>query len=368
MVEANRQLLVIGGSLDHLGGVEAFCDRSAEALGRHAPGWNVERIAAGTAYLRPATWGGYRRGLRALASRRRHRPDCVWLQYVNLPDLTYLLLARALGMRVMVTPHLGSNWKSQRSRLLRHLSESALGRAGRLALISPTQEAEIALPPDIPRSQIRNFLPEELLTAPLPQPKPADAPLRLIHSGRLSEGKGTHIVVEVCARLHAAGVPFEAHITGTATDPAYDTRLRALIAKHGLEGRVHMAGRVSEDDLLDLLRAADVLVHPSKIDSYPLIVLEALACATLPICMELAGARDMVETYAGAIVPEQGAAEAITAWLLAHDPAAIRERARAGGERVRSDYAWSRCAAALDRALRACTGEPVAESSTTVAA
>ncbi len=348
-----RHLLVLGGSDDHPGGVEAFCERSALALGRHAPHWRVERIATSTAYLKLTRLGPYLRGLRALARHRRRRPECVWLQFVNLPDLTYLLVARMLGMRVMVTPHLGSNWRSQSNRWLRAASRWALGRAHRIALISPTQALEIGLPDGVPRSLIRNFLPEDILTADLPDEGEAPGTLQLIHSGRLSEGKGSHLVIEACAGLRDRGVAFVARITG-GTDLAFARRLEELVERHGLQDRVFLLGRVPEGELLAHLRGADVLVHPSRIDSYPLIVLEAMACRALAVCMELAGARDMVETYGGHIVPQAGAVDRIVDWLAAQDLGEVRARGRAAAAAVRADYAWSRCADALDRALSAC--------------
>ncbi len=345
------KLLILGGSADHLGGVEAFCERSGTALATYAPDWEITRLPTSTAYLRPGKLAPYLRGLAALARHRRTRPDLVWLQYVNLPDLSYLLLARSLGLRVMVTPHLGSNWRSQENPLLRRASAAALAQAQRIALISPTQAEEIALPADVPRSLIRNFLPPEILTGALPDLP--DGPLQLIHSGRLSEGKGSHQVIEIAARLRDMGVPFGAKITG-GTDAAFRARLDGLVAQHRLEGQVALLGRVPEDDLLAHLRGADVLVHPSRIDSYPLIVLEAIASGALAVCLDLAGARDMVTTYGGAIVSAADPVGESAGWIAAQDPATLRTAARKAAGEVRADYAWARCAGALDRALKAC--------------
>ena len=41
-------------------------------------------------------------------------------------------------------------------------------------------------------------------------------------------------------------------------------------------------------------------------------------------------------------------------WLAAQDLGEVRARGRAAAAAVRADYAWSRCADALDRALSAC--------------
>jgi glycosyltransferase involved in cell wall biosynthesis len=345
-------LLILGGSDDHLGGVEAFCERSQEALATRGT-WQAQRIATSTAYLTIRRLPRVARGLAALVRARGQKPDLVWLQYVNLPDLSYLLAARLLGLRVMVTPHLGANWRSQEQRGLRTISRTILARAQRLALISPTQEQEIALPRAVPRSAIRNFLSADILAATLTPLEAMPPELQLIHSGRLSEGKGTFLFVEVCAGLAERGVPFFARITGGA-DGATMERLHALIARHGLQDKVAVLGRVPDEELIDCLKASDVLVHLSRIDSYPLIVLEAMACSMLPICMELAGARDMVEQYDGAIVSAANPVAETVEILANASVEDVRARGRVQAGRVREDYSWQRCAAALDAALTAC--------------
>ncbi|PZU15056.1 MAG: hypothetical protein DI606_00340 [Sphingobium sp.] len=351
-----RRLLVVGGSHDHLGGVEAFCERGCialEARGR----WSCDRVTAGSAYLTMRRIPLFLRSIGQLIHRGFvRRPDVAWIQYVNLPDLFYVVVARAMGMRVMVTPHLGSNWRSQMNPFMRRLSKLLLHLTDRLALISWTQEKELLLPRSVPRSLIRNFLPDTVLSAPLIDGEQLPAPIQLIHSSRLSEGKGTFMVVDVCRRLRDAGVPFFARITGTG-DAGTMQRLHRMIADARLESQVAVLGRVPENELLDHLRHSDVLIHLSRIDSYPLIVLEAMSCSTVPVVMELAGARDMVETYRGHVVSVSGAVDETVAWLEACDLQALRRERRETAERVRTDYSWSNCASALSRALDACMDE-----------
>ena len=157
------RILILGGSPSQPGGVEAFCERSEQAL-RLRTNWDLLRMQADTAHMTVRRLPGMLRGWARLM--RTRRLDCVWVQYTNIMDLTFVVVAKAVGHRVMVTPHLGSNWRSQTNKLLRACSEAALRCADRLALISPTQELEIALPAAVPRSQIRNFLPAILLEPP----------------------------------------------------------------------------------------------------------------------------------------------------------------------------------------------------------
>jgi glycosyltransferase involved in cell wall biosynthesis len=347
-------VLIIGGTADHRGGLEAFSERSSQALTARNPDWRIARLPTNTAYLTPRRLAGFARGLAGLIAYRRFRPDCVWLQYVNLPDLLYIALAKLLGMRVMVTPHLGANWRSQSRPGLRRLSVWLLGLADRLALISKTQELEIVLPPQVPRSLIRNFLPADVLeVGVVSQIEPRPAVLQLMHSGRLSEGKGTFLVIEVCALLKGLEIPFRARITGSA-DAATATRLQEMITKHELKDLVTVHGRVTDAELLQLLRGSDILLHLSRIDSYPLIVLEAMTCSMLPICIGLAGARDMIEQYDGRAVEEATAVQQTIDFLATTAIADIRSRASTQASRVRADYSWGRCAAALEGALNAC--------------
>jgi glycosyltransferase involved in cell wall biosynthesis len=342
------KLLIVGGSPAHPGGVEAFCARAREAL-EMAGHTGIDIIPARSAFLRVRRLHDFARGLLAAYTRYRDdRPDLVWVQYTNLPDLMHLLVAKWAGMTVAVTPHLGSNWKSQSDRRWRALSGWMLKRADRLGLISKTQELEINLPPKVPRSYIRNFLPRRMWSVPLADCSTAKGPeLRLVHAGRLSAGKGTFLFVDVCRRLAEMGVPFIARISGSA-DEATMTRLKATITDAGLADRIEILGWISEAALLTLLQESDVLVHLSTIDSYPLVVMEAIAYCMFPVCLNLAGATDIVTTYDGHVVPEDGAVDAIAQFLANHSPDELRSRARAAAPRLRADYDWQVCVAALE--------------------
>ncbi|MGA8112000.1 MAG: glycosyltransferase, partial [Acidobacteriaceae bacterium] len=183
-----------------------------------------------------------------------------------------------------------------------------------MALISPTQELEIRLPRRVPRSHIHNFLPEDALNEHLPAPEEQSRELHLIHAARLSEGKGTFLYLEVCRELRDAGVRFRATLAGHA-DEEVSARIRETIRTYGLSSDVEWVGHVQESHLISLLNKSDILIHLSSIDSYPLVVLESIACSTFPICVDLAGASDMVTRYTGHIVQGKEAVRQTVAFL-----------------------------------------------------
>lgn len=345
------RLLILGGSPAHIGGVETFCDRAAAALSRHDPQADITRVPTGTAYLSFGTLPLVLRGMAGLVRHRIRGRGIVWLQYVNLPDLGYLLAARMLGFKVVVTPHLGKDWRSERNPALRSLSRLLLRLADRIALLARTQAEEIALPPLVPRSMIRTFLPAELLE-PFPGSVPRRGPLQIVHASRLSEGKGSFLAIDVCAKLRDAGIPFTARIIGGA-DASTRAALEAMIAKRRLTREIELVGWTPSAALIGHLRDADVLIHLSRVDSYPLIVLEALASGMVPIAMDLAGARDMIETYDGVIVGTKSPADEAAAYLKRAAPADLRQRGAREADRVRADFAWGEAAAQLADVLHA---------------
>lgn len=343
------KILMLGGTPRLKGGVDEFCKRSMAAFAK-LTGHRIERIPTESAYLNLSRMPAYLKGIGKLISHRGKDIDVVWLQYVSLADLAHLVVAKALGMKVLVTPHLGKNWRSQSNPLLRGISRRLLELADGMAPISRTQELEIPFPRGVPRSYVRNFLPLRIFSVKPPLLEEAPPVMQLIHSGRLSEGKGTFLFVDVCHRLKQQGVPFQARITGGADDATY-AALDAKIREYGLESEVSVLGRVSDEEILDLLLKTDFLIHLSKIDSYPLIVLEATICGAFPVCYDLAGAADMIRTYDGFVVGDDQIVSRTADFLAGQDLDDIRRRSRAAAARVHADYDWKICVQLAEQAL-----------------
>ena len=343
------KILMLGGTPRLNGGVHEFCKRSMTAFGELTD-HQIERIPTESAYLNLSRLPTYLKSLWKVARSCRKEVDVVWLQYVSLADLPYLVLTKLRGMTVLVTPHLGKNWRSQSNSVLRGLSRRLLELADGIAPISRTQELEIPFPRTVSRSYVRNFLPRPIFAVKPPPIEDLPPVMQLIHSGRLSEGKGTFLFVDVCDRLKQKGVPFQARITGGADEATY-AALDAKIRQYGLENEVSVLGRVSDDDLLDLLLKTDFLIHLSKIDSYPLIVLEATICGAFPVCYDLAGAHDMIETYDGFTVDDHEIVNRTAEFLASQDLADIRRRTRRAAARGHDDYDWKICVELAEQAL-----------------
>lgn len=104
---------------------------------------------------------------------------------------------------------------------------------------------------------------------------------------------------------------------------------------------------VSQADVADRLRKADLYVHPSRADTFPSGVLEALACGTPVVASRVGGIPEQVTEETGVLVePGDPAALAAAIESLLADP---ERRARMG----RAAAADARERFSLDRQLAA---------------
>jgi glycosyltransferase involved in cell wall biosynthesis len=121
----------------------------------------------------------------------------------------------------------------------------------------------------------------------------------LLYVGRLAPNKRVPVLVE--ALHHLAQVTPTVHgVVIGADDDVYQEearRCRELAARLGVADRLHLIGRVSDEQLLDAYRSADLLVIPSRHEGFCLPVIEAMACG-LPVVAARAAA--LPETVADA--------------------------------------------------------------------
>jgi glycosyltransferase involved in cell wall biosynthesis len=133
--------------------------------------------------------------------------------------------------------------------------------------------------------------------------------------------------------------------------PAEEQRLApAEIVRLGIEDRVTLVGRVTDEQLAAWYRRAQVLVSPSLYEGFGLPAAEAMACGT-PVVATSAGALPEVvaDGETGVIVPpaDEGALAAAIASLLV-DPERCRRMGEAGVARVRERFTWERHARSLE--------------------
>lgn len=105
--------------------------------------------------------------------------------------------------------------------------------------------------------------------------------LRAIFVGRLDTSKGIFDLPEIDRRLRARNVEVEWSVVGNGPEGG---RLRELWAWNS---SVRWQGNLPNDEVMDLYRAHDVFVLPSRAEGFPITVVEAAAAGVVPIVSDL---------------------------------------------------------------------------------
>jgi glycosyltransferase involved in cell wall biosynthesis len=170
-------------------------------------------------------------------------------------------------------------------------------------------------------------------------------------------GKGHDVLVEALASL--PGFSWHCQCVGTLErDPAFVEKLRRRVLDGGIEGRVRFSGPQATADLARSYSAADVLVLPSRAETYGMVIAEALARGMPVVAAEVGGIPEALGRVAdgtrpGLLVPPGDPAalrDAIRSWL---EDAVLRRRLRAAARERRTSLAdWSTTTSAVADVLQ----------------
>jgi glycosyltransferase involved in cell wall biosynthesis len=178
---------------------------------------------------------------------------------------------------------------------------------------------------------------------------PAD--VLIVYAGRLIEAKGVRELLDAFGgldghsarrgRLAIAGVgPLAAEVERRATE---DHRIAAL-------------GLLAQEQVHDLLIAADVVAHPSSYpEGLPTVLLEAAASGAAIVATPAGGTTDLIrDGENGLIVPVGDRSALVGALELLTADQALRERLGMAARRtVKETFDWEAVADALERELSA---------------
>ncbi|HET8716494.1 MAG TPA: glycosyltransferase family 4 protein, partial [Nocardioidaceae bacterium] len=196
--------------------------------------------------------------------------------------------------------------------------------------------------------------------------RPTPAGGRLLCVGAVTEVKGQDLLVAALAQLANAAGPVVTDWTCTCVgsldvDPAFADRLRAMVASAGLTDRVRLLGPRTGARLDAAYAGADLVVLPSRVETYGMVISEALARGVPVLATDAGG---VTEALLGGDADLRRALPAPGVLVPAEDPTALAAALR----RWWTDPSWRDRLRHAARAHRerlvpwACTAATVAEA------
>ncbi len=134
-----------------------------------------------------------------------------------------------------------------------------------------------------------------------------------------------------------------------AGDGALRGHLQSLIDQQGLGGKVHLLGRVSNEDLVRWYQAADLSIVPTvTLEGFGLVTVEALACGTPVLGTPYGGTKEILERLSPELLFDDHKPASIAARIIsALNGSSFVPGRRACREFVLANYTWEKAAAAI---------------------
>lgn len=177
-------------------------------------------------------------------------------------------------------------------------------------------------------------------------------PFTVLCIGTLHEVKGQTYLIEACRLLRDKGIDFMCTFVGEGPDR---DSLMAQAASANLDGHVEFCGQKTRQEVIALLREADVLAAPSvpsrdnRREGIPVVLMEAMGSGVAVVASHLSGIPELVEHEQTGLLVSPGDPEALAGALerLYRDPALRHRLGRNGREKVLREFDLDANAVAL---------------------
>jgi glycogen(starch) synthase len=174
----------------------------------------------------------------------------------------------------------------------------------------------VSLPPD--RLHVVPLGLDDWTTLPFeaPRPLPPDA-LRLLFVGRLEQRKGIDVLLAAARSVLARHPQTHLDIVGDDTILGPDGRtfrdaFTSVASNDGVSGRIHFHGAVSEEQLRGFYRTCDIMVTPSRFESFGLMLLEGMMFGKAVIGCDAGGMVEVVEDGVSGLLAKPGDVTSLT--------------------------------------------------------
>jgi glycosyltransferase involved in cell wall biosynthesis len=196
--------------------------------------------------------------------------------------------------------------------------------------------ASLGIPRD--RVLVLPSIPNDRARAPIPR-RSSTGPCRCLYVGTLHHVKGSDLLVQAFARVHAVEPTARLEVVG---DGPARTAIEAYVRDHGLDDAVRFVGVIEPERVLDVIDAADIVVLASRSEGMPRVILEAFARGVPVVAPRVGGIPEAVrDGETGVLVaPEDPAALADGMLRLIADPTYRRALGTRGREWVDGLPTW----------------------------
>lgn len=196
------------------------------------------------------------------------------------------------------------------------------------------REKLCVIPNGVDSARFADAAPLDLNTLQIP-----DGSTVALSVGRLHSQKGFDILLEAVPGLLAKFDNLHVLIAGEGPQRR---ELAERIDSSPAAGRIRLLGR--RDDVPELMRAADLFVHPARWEGMPNVILEAMAAGLPIVATDVEGVAELLGCEESGLIvpPEDSDALAAAISRLLSDPTLAARLGRTARERASTVFSWEK--------------------------
>jgi glycosyltransferase involved in cell wall biosynthesis len=249
--------------------------------------------------LKPLLWHQIRRGYLAYTA-QHGAPDLIHAQSARYGGYWAARLSEEFAIPYILTEHSSAYGQNLVAAWEEPFVRQALAGARHITVVSPTLGQLLAARyPDVTSdwTTIPNLVTSIFI--PPPEPRAAATPFRFLHVGTLKKVKGQDILLAAFAERFK-NKPVTLQVGGSGPQKE---ALQHLAERLGVSAQVSFTGELDRQAVVAAMQQADAFVLASHMETFGVVVIEALACG-LPVVATACGGPDLlVNARNGILVP-----------------------------------------------------------------
>ena len=233
---------------------------------------------------------------------REGRPDVIYSHYLDSSDYA-LCVKRKYHIPVVGLEHWSELGKVEPSMFAIDKAKRVYPQLDYLFVVSNALRQNILKLTGIKSDVLPNVIGADFI---MNNTKRTPGVIKFVSTGNLLPIKRMDLIIQALHILRTKGLRADITIVGDGPERG---KLKQMINALGFENCVHLVGRKTRHEIVDVLNDSDVYIMASSSETFGGAAAEALACGISAIVTDCGGPRDFLTSSNGIIIPLNDAAK-----------------------------------------------------------